>query len=151
MRFPTMLYVRPAKAQISLYLQAVWSEPLQVAWIFYDCWATDRTSIGVSKLKPRLLNLIWVYTCQNATLLEITCPAGFAQPWKVLEYTWLSWKVLENKICLESTWKTLKSHEKSLNFTICKRIQRCFLEALISIKLWCLYLVQHMQHQIKAP
>ena len=25
------------------------------------------------------------------------------------------------------------------------------LETLISIKLWCLYLVQHMLHQIKAP
>ena len=26
-----------------------------------------------------------------------------------------------------------------------------FLETEISIKLWCLYLVQHMLHQIKAP
>ena len=26
-----------------------------------------------------------------------------------------------------------------------------FLETSISIKLWCLYLVQHMLHQIKAP
>ena len=26
-----------------------------------------------------------------------------------------------------------------------------FLETLISIKLWCLCLVQHMLHQIKAP
>ena len=26
-----------------------------------------------------------------------------------------------------------------------------FLETQISIKLWCLYLVQHMLHQIKAP
>ena len=26
-----------------------------------------------------------------------------------------------------------------------------FLETLISIKLWCLYLLQHMLHQIKAP
>ena len=26
-----------------------------------------------------------------------------------------------------------------------------FLETLISIKLWSLYLVQHMLHQIKAP
>ena len=28
---------------------------------------------GVSKLKRRLHRLIWVYTCSNATLLEITC------------------------------------------------------------------------------
>ena len=26
-----------------------------------------------------------------------------------------------------------------------------FLETLISIKLWCLYLVQHVLHQIKVP
>ena len=32
MIFPTMWYVRPAKAQISL-----WSELLIVAWILYDC------------------------------------------------------------------------------------------------------------------
>ena len=43
MRFPTMWYVWPAKPQTSLRIRAVWSEPLQVAWIFYDCKATDRT------------------------------------------------------------------------------------------------------------
>ena len=37
MRFPTMWYVRPAKPQISLRMRAVWSEPLLVAWVFYDC------------------------------------------------------------------------------------------------------------------
>ena len=36
MRFPTMWYVRPAKAQTSLCICAVWSEPLLVAWIFYE-------------------------------------------------------------------------------------------------------------------
>ena len=63
MRFPTMWYVRQAKPQISL----------QVIWIFYDCWATDWTPSGVSKLKRRHNRLVWVYTRQNATLLEITC------------------------------------------------------------------------------
>ena len=37
MRFPTMWYVRPAKPQISLRIRAAWSEPLLVAWIFYEC------------------------------------------------------------------------------------------------------------------
>ena len=73
MTFPTMWCVRPAKAQTSLPIWADWSEPLLVAWIFYDSWATDRTSFGVSMLKRRLHRLVWVYTCQNATLLEITC------------------------------------------------------------------------------
>ena len=71
MRFPTVRYVRPAKPQISLRIHAVWSEPLLVAWIFYDHKATDRTSFGVYKLKGRLHRLVWVYTCRNATLLEI--------------------------------------------------------------------------------
>ena len=29
----------PAKPQISLRICAVWSEPLLVAWVFYDCKA----------------------------------------------------------------------------------------------------------------
>ena len=73
MRFPTIWYVRLAKPQISLRIRAVWSDPLQVEWTFYDCWDTDRTSFGVTKLKRRLHRFVLVYTCQNATLLEITC------------------------------------------------------------------------------
>ena len=73
MRFPTMWYVRPAKAPTSLRIRAVWSEPLLVAWILYDYLATDRTAFEVSKLKRRLHRLVWVNTCQNATLLDITC------------------------------------------------------------------------------
>ena len=37
MRFPTMWYVQPAKLQISLRICTVWSEPLLVTWVFYDC------------------------------------------------------------------------------------------------------------------
>ena len=36
MWFPTMWYMRPPKAQTSLRIRAVWSEPMLVAWIFYD-------------------------------------------------------------------------------------------------------------------
>ena len=73
MIFPTMWYVRPVKAQTSLRIRAVWSEPFLVAWIFYEYKATDRTSFGVSILNRRLHRLVWVYTCQNAALLEVTC------------------------------------------------------------------------------
>ena len=73
MWFSTMWFVRPAKAQISLRICVVWSEPLLVAWIFYECQATDWISFGGSKLNRRLHRLVWVYICQNATLLEITC------------------------------------------------------------------------------
>ena len=50
MRFPTMWYIRPAKPQISLRICAVWSDPLLVARIFYDCCATDWGLFGFSKL-----------------------------------------------------------------------------------------------------
>ena len=73
MRFPPMWYVWPARPQISLCILTVWSEPLLVAWIFYEFKATEWTSFGVSKLKRRLHILVWVYTFQNATLLEIRC------------------------------------------------------------------------------
>ena len=53
MRFPTMWYLRPAV--LSYWLK----------------------SFGVSKLKRRLHRLVWVYTCQKATLLEITCRGSF--------------------------------------------------------------------------
>ena len=58
MRFLTMLYVRPAKPQISLRICAVRSEPLLVACIFFECKATDWTSFGVSKLKRSLHRLV---------------------------------------------------------------------------------------------
>ena len=84
MRFPTMWYDRPAKPQISLRIHAVWSELLLVAWVFYDCSATDWTSFGVPKLKMRLHRLVWVYTCQNATLLEIMCRGSFTILWSIV-------------------------------------------------------------------
>ena len=37
MRFPTMWHVRPAKPQISLRIYAVWSEPLLVVLVLYEC------------------------------------------------------------------------------------------------------------------
>ena len=73
----TMWYVRPAKPQISLHIHTVWSESLLVAWIFYECKATDWKPFGVSKVQRRLAMSVWVYTCQNATLLEITCRGSF--------------------------------------------------------------------------
>ena len=42
--------------------------------------------------------------------------AGFTQAWKVLEYTGLSWKVLENEICLEKYLKNTQRPWKVLEF-----------------------------------
>ena len=80
MRFPAMWYVRPAKPQISLRICVVWSEPLLVPCLFYQCWTTDWTSFWVSKFKRRLNRLVWVYTCQNATMLGITRHGSYAFP-----------------------------------------------------------------------
>ena len=60
MRFPTMWYVWPAKAHISLRMCTVWSEPLLVALTLY-----------VKLLTRHHLEFLSL-TCQNATLLEIT-------------------------------------------------------------------------------
>ena len=105
MRFPTIWYVRPAKPQISLCICTVWSEPLLVAWIFYDCYATDWTSFGASKLKRRLHSLVWVYTCQTATLLEITS-------WLIYFLQFLSWVWL---VFLKDVLSTHFSYESPLN------------------------------------
>ena len=48
-------------------------ESVHAVRIFYECQATDTASFWVSKLKRRLHKLLWVYICQNATLLEISC------------------------------------------------------------------------------
>ena len=48
---------------------------------------------------------------------------------------------------MKSTGKSLKSLEKSLNSTILCRTA-LLIETDISVKLLCLYLVQHMLHQI---
>ena len=53
-------------------------------------------SFGVSKLKRRL---VWVYTCQNATLLEITCHGLIIisfnlhqfRPCTLRDISWCSW------------------------------------------------------------
>ena len=51
---------------------------------------------------------------------------------------------------MESTWKTLKDIEKSLNFTICKRIKHWFW-GLDQYKIVVHLFGQHMLHQINAP
>ena len=90
MSFLTIRYVPPAMPQISLRIRAAWSEPLLVAWVFYECYATDWTPFGVSKLKRRLQRLVWVYTCQNATLLEISWTGS------LLSYLQLTWNFFPN-------------------------------------------------------
>ena len=66
---------------------AVWSELLLVAWLFFECSVSDRTSFKVSKLKRWLDRLVWVYTCQNTTLLEITCHGSFLSTLTLLAAT----------------------------------------------------------------
>ena len=58
---------------------------LNILWLL-SYWPT---LFGVSKLKRRLCRLVWVYTCQNATLFEITCRGSF------VVYYVVCWNVLE--------------------------------------------------------
>ena len=46
----------------------------------------------------------------------VTLITGFPQAWKVLVYTGLSWKVLENKICIEKYLKNTQRPWKVLEF-----------------------------------
>ena len=118
MRFPTMWYVRPAKAQTSLRIRTDWSEPLPFAWIFYDCLATDWTSFGVSELKRRLHMLVWVYTCLNATLMETTCCGAFVYVFKIRDQS-----IMVNKVCVwyyhHEMILALHRHGGQRKYTIC--------------------------------
>ena len=68
MRFPTIWYVRPGMAQTSLRIQQT-DQSL--------CWSLKYSMtvklLTEPKLKRRLHRLVWIYTCQNTTLLEIMC------------------------------------------------------------------------------
>ena len=79
--------------------------------------------------------------------MELT--SGMVQGWhrleKYLNLEGILEKSLKIKFALKSTEKSLKSLEKFVNSTIF-----CRIETIISIKLLCFYLVQHMLHQIKA-
>ena len=79
MRIPTMWYLRPAKPQTSLRIRAVWSEPLLDAWIFMTVKLLTEHHWEFLSLQGRLHRLVWVYTCQNATLLEITCHGSYVR------------------------------------------------------------------------
>ena len=74
MRFPTIWYVRPAKTQISLRI----AQSDQSICLSHEYYMTVKLLIEQhlefpSLLKRRLHRLVWIYSCQNATLLEITC------------------------------------------------------------------------------
>ena len=56
MRFPTMWYMRPAKAQTSL---CIYVDPIRALYSMTVKLLTD------SKLKRRLHRLVWVYTCKK--------------------------------------------------------------------------------------
>ena len=59
---------------------------LNILWLLSN-WPNI---IGVSKLKRRLLRLVWVYTCQNATLMEIRYRVSFGVYPKFFTYLLLS-------------------------------------------------------------
>ena len=73
MRFPTMGYVRPAKAQTSLRIRTVWSEPLLVAWVFYDFVQALISVWGLSFLlsTTHLPEKVWLLICSPETFYNI--------------------------------------------------------------------------------
>ena len=66
-------------------------------------WLLSWTPFGVSKLKRRLPRLVWVYTCKNATLLEISCTGS--EPVH---------GILNNVLCATSKASDQPAHTRSL-------------------------------------
>ena len=110
-RFPTTWYVQPAKAQTSLRIRAVWSEPLLAGWIFYDCSATDWTTFSVSKLNKGLYRLVGVYSYQIATLLEITCHGSY-----------VSWLQQQNVLALKIHHTSQKAQTAQMILTALQKM-----------------------------
>ena len=159
MRFPTMWYVRPAKSQISLRIRAFWSEPLLVAWICYDCWATDWTAFGVSKLKRRLHRLVWVYTCQNVKLLEIMCHGSYINisDWyrhgevsRLPGWCWFHRESCHGAECLLSASKGSYSFYLFKSFWIHFNMCWLSLQLLSAIFVLCWYPLQTVWTQIRT-
>ena len=72
---------------------------LNILWIL-SYWSDI---FGVSKLKRRLDRLVWIYTLQNTTLLEITCRGSIInfELTRVL-FPWNFWNVIlsiKNGVC----------------------------------------------------
>ena len=63
--------------------------------------STDWTSFVVSKLKKRLHRLVWVHTCQNATLLDITCHGSILYTLQPEDPEFATQKMVYNDIGLE--------------------------------------------------
>ena len=61
--------LRPAYPYGQSALIRAFARCLNILWLL----SYRPTSFGVSKLKKRLHRLVWVYLCQKASLLEITC------------------------------------------------------------------------------
>ena len=62
-------------------------------WPLETAQFTAENSI-ITKLKRRLQKLVWVYTCQNATLLEITCCGSIILFWlsNVISVYYINWE-----------------------------------------------------------
>ena len=60
------------------------------------------------------VSVIWILSLTPST--SETNKTGFAQAWKVLEFRGLSWKVLENYICLEKYGKITQKPWTVLEF-----------------------------------
>ena len=130
MRFPTMWYVRPAKAQTSLRIRAVWSEPLLVAWIYFDSWATDWTSFGVSKLKRRLHRLVWVYNAEKYDIRICLKPDVIAERHKM--FCKVIWR-LQCHVARKPVFGTLIMPEGKKKYLCLVKIKTCWLPSIHAI------------------
>ena len=79
------------------FLIGAFASRLSILWLL-SYWRNG-TPFGVSKLKRRLLRLVRVYTCQNATLLKISRTGSnviIDEPHKCNDQLYWAWKRFNN-------------------------------------------------------
>ena len=82
------------------------------SFLFIELFSEAKYLLSLQTSKNKLVLLI---NFPVSWISQLSCP-GFEQAWKVLEYTGLSWKVLENKICLEKYLKNTQRPWKVLEY-----------------------------------
>ena len=98
--------------------------------MLYEQWGVDQNTHSHSLIST------FVYTDSNQQAHDVSTSMqghdmaswlqGLHRLEKYLNIKDCLEKSLKIKFALKSTWKTLKGFEKSLNFTINRRIQQCF-------------------------
>ena len=107
------------------------------------------------------IKYVWMGVVMYDLVHNVEAVFGLYRVHTGLKSTWIYRTVLKSPWKLKLPWKVIEKHSKALKITWIIPFtggfntdsidSTLYLETSISMKLQCLYLVQHMLHQIKAP